>query len=258
MDRIVLRAPSNEINVIHRGIRSATLSIPAVVISALVSLHKGSTNSSHDEPHVVFARDAAVHLFLVSFALCLLLQSWNVLSHYFLGFLGSRRFKEAAMEITPFGVQLVSVYGTHSTYGRGHSSGHFKEEHRVRSFLPMQKIIDVIVMEVVWPHCVWSQLAFRVIKRDSCDDACNSSVGIREDDGVIIGAHVPENGANKSMQPSQERYKLSRFCNIHKLLEQDRVAIVPCFPEECRGLLTYKQCLSIQVEIENLLSLPSR
>jgi hypothetical protein len=185
------------------------------------------------------------------------LQSWNVLRDYFLGFLGTRRFKEAAVEITPFGVQLVSVYGTYCADGRGPSSSHVKDEHhRVRAFLPMQQIMDVIVMEVVWPHCVWSQLAFRVIKGDPCDNAYNSSVGILEDDGVVKGAHASENGVKKSGQPSQEKHKMCRFRNIHKLLEQDRIAIIPCFPEECRGLLTYEQCLSIQVEIENLLSIP--
>lgn len=257
MDRIVLRTPPNEINVIHRGIPSVILSITAVAVSVLISLDDGSANSSHDGSHVVVVgRDAAVHLFLVSCALYLLLQSWKILRHYFLGFLRPRRFKEAAVEITPFGVQLVSVYGACRNDGRGPSSSHIKEERRVRAFLPMQQIVDVIVMEVVWPHCVWSQLAFRVIKGDPCGDAYNSSVGILEDDGVVKGAHASENGVNKLMQPSQEKQKMCRFRNIHKLLEQDRIAIIPCFPEECRGLLTYEQCLSIQVEIENLLSIP--
>jgi hypothetical protein len=136
-----------------------------------------------------------------------------------------KRLKEAVIEITPLGVQLVSVYGSSVK-----SPTKCNDVVRIRSFIPKAKIIDVIVMEVVWPHCVWSQLAFRVVRTSS---------GVQ---GIVTS-------------PSDKKIDQLRFHNKHTLLEQNRVAIIPCFPDECRGLLTYKQCLDVQNEIERKLGI---
>jgi hypothetical protein len=138
--------------------------------------------------------------------------------------------KEAAIEITPLGVQLVSMFGS-AVESSTAANCNYENEVRIRSFIPKAKIIDVIVMEVVWPHCVWSQLAFRVIKNYS------STEGI---------ATAPND---------LEKIEHLQSHNIHSLLEQNRVAIIPCFPDECRDLLTYTQCLDVQIEIERLLGI---
>lgn len=139
----------------------------------------------------------------------------------------NRTLQEAAIEIMPLGVQLVSIYSTADLSAKG-----FCSEFRTRALIPKEQIIDVIVMELVWPHCVWSQVAFRVVKNTS---------GIRD-----------------MTRLSDSKKSDFQSYNIHKLLQEDRVAIIPCFPDECRGLLTHKQCLDVQVEIEKLLRIPAR
>ncbi|KAL3776679.1 hypothetical protein HJC23_002976 [Cyclotella cryptica] len=260
MDRIVLRAPQNETNAIHRPFLPIALSITVALTSTLLSSPNESLNSSLDgsrsasaqKDDVVVWRDAMLNFTIASCVIFLLIQLWNI-PRAFLGFRGPRRFKEAAVEITPLGVQLVTVYGVDRNDSVGQSSCDDKDEHRVRTFLPMQQIIDVIVMEVVWPHCVWSQLAFRVIKGNPMDNVIFNI----EHDGNRKTDSVSASDSSKSTQQSQERDRPCRFHNIHTLLEQDRIAIVPCFPDECRGLLTYAQCLSIQMEIEKLLHIYS-
>ena len=161
----------------------------------------------------------------------------------------SRQFLEAAVEVTPMGVQLVSIYGkqgarttreksstakgarVHGTTSKDKNEMHTRYtntndvQYKVRSFLPRHQIIDVIVMEVVWPHCVWSQLAFRVI------------------DGIVLQHEMIQQNGDQS----------TRIDLMQKLLKQNQVSIVPIFPEECRGSLTYGQCLDVQAEIEKLL-----
>lgn len=144
-------------------------------------------------------------------------------------FIRSRRarFQEAVVEITPLGVQLLSIYTTSRKADTSTKSKYDTDHVKIRAFLPKQQIIDVIVMEIVWPHCVWSQVAFRVAK--------SSKLKHRNE---------------MSKQPC-----CTKSHNIHDLLQQNRVEIIPCFPDECRGMLMYEKCLDIQIKIEELLGL---
>ncbi len=205
------------------------------------------------------------------------------------------QFQKAVVEITSFGVQLVSIYGrnddshnepgkkiqststasdileedemnvaaTHNIHDNTHhvhkkllDNNNTNSKRQVRVFIPRERIIDIIVMEIVWPHCVWSQVAFRVNKgfqtkcsiEDSGDEKCRR----RSDD-------IDNEYGNGNIQPNSENCNdidnqfVSASSNVHTLMKQNRVAIVPAFPEECRGLLSYKECLLLQEEIERLL-----
>ena len=209
---------------------------------------------------------------------------WNTSCRLYRHFLGPRRFVEAAIEITPFGVQLVTVHGkgapsrsvspsnaisTTSTRSYDRYNNRKDMQYNVRAFLPRQQILDVIVMEVVWPHCVWSQVVFRVAKEDigdylsksSCYKMQGESQGAVE--GIVDGceniqnnSHADQNTQNtrqKLQQGSQHTQTTSSF--IQALQQQDQVSIVPAFPEECQGMLSYEQCLHIQSEIERLLGI---
>jgi len=214
--------------------------------------------------------------------------------------LSPRRFVEAVIEITPFGVQLISVFGTkpatvlapsslssplkystnappfNTTTTKYSSSGDVndkkKHTNKIRAFIPKQQILDVVVMEVVWSHCVWSQVVFRVVKEDignmghlklsrnnlQCDTIqfAVENTGDGDGDG--------DDNVDSPVQPiTTQRKNLPRKtsqCNtktktslIQALLQQNQIAIVPAFPEECRGMLSYEQCLRIQAEIERML-----
>lgn len=225
---------------------------------------------------------------------------------YLIAFIRRNQFQKAVIEITPFGVQLISIYGpgsgsshddihennreqsissysvtdtssrSHNNIDNTHHVHHGKSslhktvttKRKVRAFIPRERILDVIVMEIVWPHCVWSQVAFRVDK------------GLQKSSPVVQSQHseyvAQSSSANKNdhrerrrQQPTsskgdtynhdnvaingEEDYYATRSRNIQALLKQNRVAIVPAFPEECRGLLSYKECLLLQEEIERLL-----
>ena len=192
-------------------------------------------------------------------------------------FLGPRRFVEAAIEITPFGVQLVTVYGkgapsrsvspsnaisTTSTRSYDRYNNRKDMQYNVRAFLPRQQILDVIVMEVVWPHCVWSQVVFRVMKGDIGDYLSKGeSQGAVE--GIVDGCENIQNNSNADQNTQNTRQKLQQGSQhtqttssfIQALQQQDQVSIVPAFPEECQGMLSYEQCLHIQSEIETLLGI---
>jgi hypothetical protein len=206
MDRIVLRIPSNS----RRNISTYSLVTSSVgAVSILVAC--GPFVASN----VVHITVDLVALSLIVYIISIFLRRMKM------------RLKEAVIEITPFGVQLVSVYGSSV---ESPTTTKCNDVVRIRSFIPNAKIIDVIVMEVVWPHCVWSQLAFRVVK---------SSSGAQ---GIVTS-------------PPDKKIEHLQFHNKHTLLEQNRVSIIPCFPDECRGLLTYKQCLDVQNEIERILGI---
>ena len=223
---------------------------------------------------------------------------------YLIDFTRRYEFQKAVIEITPFGVQLISIYGpgSSSSHGinennRGQSTSSYSvtdtssrshnniesthhvhhgesslhktdtRKRKVRAFIPRERILDVIVMEIVWPHCVWSQVAFRVDK------------GLQKSSPVVQSQHseyqAQSSSANKNdhrerrrQHPTsskgdtcnddnvtingEEDYYATRSQNIQALLKQNRVAIVPAFPEECRGLLSYKECLLLQEEIEGI------
>jgi len=198
-------------------------------------------------------------------------------------------------------VQLVSVYGTGddntnhapsrsvsvSPLPRAHHGKNYTKrddeknqksqdiQYKVRAFLPRQQILDVIVMEVVWPHCVWSQVAFRVLNgaaRDSSSQygRCEVQGGEKDVmDGMGNGCEsniqnncderYKRNNDGSTPQSDQERIQEGsrrsqmKPPSIQELIQKNQVSIVPAFPEECRGMLSYEQCLHIQAEIERLL-----
>jgi hypothetical protein len=225
MDRIVVKAQSNrDENSFFQSLISIFVGAAAILIAAAAkqtSSSRSSASANHVQLPIII--DLSVLACIVYF----LSKAWRR---------NQRKFKEAAIEITPFGVQLVSIFGTCSdALALFNSTGAKDEEVKIRAFIPTQQIIDVIVMEMVWPHCVWSQLAFRVVQKS----ARLSSKLAKEQQ--ICEKPTLQHNASK----------------VHELLQDDRVSIVPCFPDECRGLLTYKQCLDVQVEIERLLYLSS-
>jgi hypothetical protein len=172
--------------------------------------------------------------------------------------LARRRFVEAAIEITPMTVQLMSIYGsavrtknnsmtppndahhniTTSTQSPEEYYNNYKGIYcEVRANLPRQQILDVVVMEVVWPHCVWSHVVFRVAKGNIGDLPTDKQrTGERDD---VREYATKGNGVL-----------------IQQLLKQNHVSIIPAFPKECQGMLTYEQCLHVQAEIERLLDQP--
>jgi hypothetical protein len=225
---------------------------------------------------------------------------------YLLGFIRRNQFQKAVIEITPFGVQLISIYGPGSSSSHGgiqhknsrgqstlsysvtdtssrshnnidntHHVHHGKSslhktvttKRKVRAFIPREQILDVIVMEIVWPHCVWSQVAFRVDKGlcksspvvQSQHSEYEAQSSVNKDDHRERRQHQPISSKGDAYNGDivtingDEDYYASRSHNIHALFKQNRVAIVPAFPEECRGLLSYKECLLLQEEIERLL-----
>ena len=147
------------------------------------------------------------------------------------------------MEISPLGVQLVSVHGIPSSTAPGVEDATSSsscgdccyagcEEDAVRvvhAFLPKSSIIDVVVLEVVWPHCVWSHVVFRVLDNG--------------DGGDGDGGDSGDGGGS----PPGDR-------SVRDLLRRGRVSVVPAFhPRECRGMLTYEQCLRVRDEVGSLL-----
>jgi len=212
------------------------------------------------------------------------------------------QFQKAAIEITSFGVQLVSIYGRHcssyndpgktiqsttttsedekinvaATHNVDDKTRHVHKKtlhntiskRQVRVFIPRERIIDAIVMEIVWPHCVWSQVAFRVNKgceSSSCESKCS-----KEDNGVeeCRQRRFQEIASTNDMSNVHDNVNIrsnfekcndiddqfaSESPNIQALMKQNRVALVPALPEECRGLLSYKECLLLHEEIERLL-----
>ena len=154
-----------------------------------------------------------------------------------------RSLVEAAVEISPLGVQLVSVHGIPSSTAPGVEDATSSsscggccyagcEEDAVRvvhAFLPKSSIIDVVVLEVVWPHCVWSHVVFRVLDNNGPDD---------DDDDYDDGGSASSSGDR----------------SVRNLLRKGRVIVVPAFyPHECRGMLTYEQCLRVRDEVGSLL-----
>ena len=198
------------------------------------------------------------------------------------------RFNSAVIEISSFGVQLISFYGSGSSHDNRNNDAASRDEKNVlkiayqkhnkrllnktrckrqvfRAFIPRERIIDVIVMEIVWPHCVWSQVAFRV------DKGCGSFFvqsskhhnGIEHDrrrrqhhtSSFKDDAHVYDCIQSKDGEKDTgtDDQFTTRSQSTQTLMKKNRVAIVPAFPDECRGLLSYKECLRLQQEIERLL-----
>lgn len=247
-----------------------------------------------------FAYITSAHLLLYYSVVFFLAVGLFLALKHLIGFLQTRnQFEKAVIEITSFGVQLVSIYGgpgsshnetrhsttssvimlndqtnnvsvTHNNVDNGNHLVHKRLPHKtiskrhVRSFIPRERIIDVIVMEIVWPHCVWSQVAFRVDKGSGSSKSCNAHNGVeqcsrrRRRQELVLDKNDVHDDDN--VQSNVEKYTdtddqctTTTSLNIQDLMKLNRVAIVPAFPEECRGLLSYKECLRLQEEIERLL-----
>jgi len=249
MDRLVIHAPkqkhkasSNKKAAKSNFDRYAPLfyNSSAIIIVALASAAVSTFKSeSHGKPssflptlkrwltlvsasYDVTIAGKAVSLPLIALFAFLLASTVRV----FLTIIGKANLVEAAVEVTPLGVQLVSTFEN----GRGSSNNKVVTKAR-RAFLPRRRILDVIVMEVVWPHCVWTQVVFRVLNE--------THRGRRRRRDFDPQPTYPEPNS------------------VEELLRQNRVDIVPAFPEECRGWLTYRDCLDVQSELERLLHLPS-
>ena len=206
------------------------------------------------------------------------------------------RFQRAVIEITSFGVQLVSIYGhdcsslnypgkkieSEPELASGRSIGvqsnvsgvkenaiHVQNSsshnsttlcnRRVRAFIPRERIIDVIVMEIVWPHCVWSQVAFRVDKGSKAygqsdhSDLDETSEHFSQSQNQNPASSGNMNELKENHCESKRQYKSDVMQMISSLMKRNRIAIIPVLPEKCRGQLSYKECLQLQEEIEELL-----
>jgi hypothetical protein len=155
----------------------------------------------------------------------------------------------------------------------------------IHAQIPLCQIIDVIVMEIVWPHCVWSQVAFRVRKtvkktptNDDTDYLSNTNLGsirsdncglkpvVKKDVGQTSSSSAAGSKTNKSdnrcdantrrhSSPS-ESPSAAVATTAQQLLHKGEVSIVPAFsPKDCYGMLSYEECLLVQVEIEQLLGI---
>ena len=221
MDRIAVLAPPTNTNRTF----SPVITIPILVVaaSALVQVRDGSDNSYAQQYHL----SLIAIIIDVTILACIIYIISSEIS------LRRRKLVEAAVEITPLGVQLVSIYGTTSD---SFATNRKRNQVKIRTFIPREQIKDVIVMEIVWPHCVWSQLAFRVIKNTPAKERFSND--------------------NEMKCPCVHHKSGSKIFNVNELYQHYVISIIPCFPEECRGLLTYEQCLTVQVEIERLIGLP--
>jgi len=245
-----------------------------------------------------YSASSSLHLYHSIFIVLVVLGLFLSLKHL-IGIIQTRnQFQKAVIEITSFGVQLVSIYGHNgnihndqttltndsipndqpvapATFNIDDNTNHVHNrsphktisKRQVRSFIPRERIIDVIVMEIVWPHCVWSQVAFRVDKGSESSlvhsRRCEVGNGVEHcrqrrlqepasDD--VDDEHITDiKQSNAKKYADTDDQCTTTSLSIQALMKQNRVAIVPAFSEECRGLLSYKECLRLQEEIERLL-----
>lgn len=264
MNRIVIRAsPPTDNDKIQRII---SIGVPFIAVAAaiLAAASDGTGNSNASSVHLSSTMQVVVRNNAFVDALVVLCMIYIISSMVRLR-CGRRRFKEAAVEITQLGVQLVSIFGTseekkQTTDPECLSSATYKssDKVKVRAFLPTQQIIDVVVIEMVWPHCVWSQVAFRVVKGRpiaAINTTPNSSMKSMNKDEIKSNTRRldDESGDERDKSVLPPHATKRQHHNIHELLQEDRVVIIPCFPDECHGILTYKQCLQVQMQIETLL-----
>eukprot|EP00581_Thalassiosira_minuscula_P007597 CAMPEP_0183703308 /NCGR_PEP_ID=MMETSP0737-20130205/1092_1 /TAXON_ID=385413 /ORGANISM="Thalassiosira miniscula, Strain CCMP1093" /LENGTH=274 /DNA_ID=CAMNT_0025930035 /DNA_START=12 /DNA_END=836 /DNA_ORIENTATION=+ len=274
MDRVVLRAPSVDVDsdAHHNSVPWVASALITALAYAIGANDESYSASPPWPPSVTVTHFSVV---IVDFAIVAILFYAITVAcrHVF----QSRRFVEAAVEVTPFGVQLVSVFGkasspsscsvgespsnTNSSFTTStrqatnkNSNPHSNTQRKVRAFLPRQQILDVIIMEVVWPHCVWTLVAFRVAKGDvenamhTADEGESTQTYGNAEDGSILSTRQTSRQISSQHAPTKTSL-------VQELLQQGRVAIVPAFPEECRGMLSYRECLRVQEEIEGLLGI---
>ena len=164
---------------------------------------------------------------------------------------------------------------------------HQHHSHQViHAQIPLCQIIDVIVMEIVWPHCVWSQVAFRVRKTvkktptyDDTDYLSNNNLdSIRSNNGGLrpelkkdvgqTSSSAAAAGSKTNKSDNRRDANTRRHSSLsespsaavattaQQLLQKGDVSIVPAFsPKDCYGMLSYEECLLVQVEIEKLLGI---
>jgi len=243
MDRVVLRAPTTS----GRGVppspsppSSAAATVVAVAVLAAALAVRLGRDDDDDTPTTPTMPVAMIVCATMSTMAAILVARMASSSLRLLRRCRRRSLVEAAVEISPLGAQLVSVYGIPSSTAPGvgedatsSSSGDCcypgcegDVRRVVHAFLPRSSIIDVVVVEVVWPHCVWSQVVFRVLDDNGPDD------DDYDDDGSASSGDRP----------------------VRNLLRKGRVIVVPAFhPHECRGMMTYEQCLRVRDEMEGLL-----
>jgi len=149
-------------------------------------------------------------------------------------------FVEAIVEVSPLGVRLLSIYGSSSSSSSSSetmiptststSSRKTKEVVQYHAFLPFTCILDVTVREVVWSHCVWSQVVFR-IHENYCTNNYNADPGVQQ----------------QQQQQQQQNELVDRGTAI--------TTIIPAFyPNECQRMMTYVECLAVQAQIEELMT----
>jgi hypothetical protein len=139
---------------------------------------------------------------------------------------------EAAVEISPVGVQLVSVYGKVIADNDGNRC---LVHH---AFLSLSCIIEVVVLEIMWPHRIWSQVVFHVLNSPDIDQDDNFN------GEPLSDCHLMSGGGADHSPPAA----------LRDLLHRGPVSIVPVFqPDECRGMLTYEECQHVQAKVEGLL-----
>ncbi|KAL3794118.1 hypothetical protein ACHAW5_008754 [Stephanodiscus triporus] len=291
MDRVVLRAPTAVVGGAPRGGGSESSSLPSsslsaatavLVVAVAIAIRRVVVGDDGATTTTALACSCAAMMSAASFLLLAASSSSSSSSSgdprlipLLRRFFRRRSFVEAAVEITPLGVQLVSVYGTPSippsrggdawttttTTTTGNDCLRREECEDVRlvvhAFLPRCRIIDVVVLEVVWPHRVWSQVVFRVVANgpDHRDDVIlfDRSPGGGDTSHLREGGIPPPPGAGEGL--TRDRSTTA----VRDLLRSGRVSIVPAFhPHECRGKLTYVQCLAVQAELEGLLGISSK
>ena len=280
MERIALHIPAKDRNNrINGAIYSTPLAVAIVAIACFIAKKENGTSQlepshHHDDDGAPPPQSSSSWAKFILFIALLFILYTSIVElksrHRLIGYRGPR-FIEAAVEITPLGVQLVSIYGTSHTSTLLLESSDISR--KIRVFIPRQQLLDVIVMEVVWPHCVWSQVVFRVIRGEVQYNSTISGYGenVKEADGGmekgtnnqrLLGGCKCEMKHQHDQRTSDSQHKASQQPllqknrhDVQKLLQQNRLTIIPLFPEECQGMLTYKQCLDVQEEIERRIGL---
>jgi hypothetical protein len=158
---------------------------------------------------------------------------------------------------------------TTTTNNNNNNMQHHIHHKIIHAQIPHTDILDVIVMEIVWPHCVWSQVAFRV--RNTMTVKANGDGASRRTDGLPneeqetgqpVAAVVRKRSKFDDRNDANPQRHLSASSSsqaagvVQQLLEKSEVSIVPAFPShDCHGMLSYEECLLVQAEIEKLLGM---
>ena len=236
MNRVVLRAqPSTSSSSSNNWWYS--LVPPFIVVAVATAAASFNANCFvYDKTPIIQWKSTAIFSILIIIFFLILLYYYRTKKNQ------KHKFIEAIVEVSPLGVQLLSIYSSSSSSGSSEtmtsktSSTPSKiNEVRLHAFIPYSCILDVIVHEVVWSHCVWSQVVFRIIDENYTNINYNT------------------NANNDRVQQQQDQ---QRIVQHQKLFNQCTAisTIIPAFyPKECQGMMTYMECLSVQAKIEELM-----